>query len=77
MDGPLLRRLIMVNDRSPLWLQEIQIAMDRRYIDRLDRAIDELQRLGWECRCFKAPTGGPPQHISITLYKTMEFDLCP
>ena len=65
----------MTYDKSALWLQELQIAMDKRYIDQLDRALHELKRLGWECRCFKAPTGGPPVSISITLTKTMEADL--
>lgn len=65
----------MTYDRSPLWLQELQIAVDKRYIDRLDRAISELKQLGWECRYFKAPTDGPPTSISIQLVRNMEVSL--
>lgn len=61
-----------MTEHSPIWLQDLQVAMDRRYIDRLERAVDELRRLGWNCHCFKSPAGGPPAHISITLSRTLE-----
>lgn len=62
----------MTYDRSPLWLQELQIALDRRYLDRLDRAIDELVRLGWTCERYKVPANGHVERISIHLNKMLE-----
>jgi hypothetical protein len=64
-------------DKSPIWLEELQVAMDRRYLDRLDRAIDELVRLGWTCQRSRNGIEGRETYVSIFLSKTMETDLCP
>lgn len=58
--------------QSVPWLTELLLSVERRYLDRLDFAIEELRRLGWSCKCSKAYEGGAPTHITITLSRITE-----
>ena len=64
--------------QSTPWVNELLISVERRYLDRLDFAIEELRRLGWSCRCSKAYERGVTTHVSIVLSREVEIrDVIP
>jgi len=67
---------MMTYDRSPLWLQELQISLSQNRLDRLDRAIQELVQLGWTCERYKVRDSGNVQRLSIHLERFLEDDVC-
>jgi hypothetical protein len=60
---------------SAPWLNELLISIERRYLDRLDFAVEELRRLGWTCQCSKAFDKGSTTHVSIMLSRVVEMEV--
>lgn len=61
-------------DSAP-WLEELFLSVERRYLDRLDFAVDQLRRLGWFCNYSKSQEDGSVKHITITLSRVVESDM--
>lgn len=60
--------------QSAPWLNELLLSVERRYLDRLDFAVEELRRLGWICQCSKGFDNGSVTHVTITMTRVVEVE---